>query len=145
MLFKAYLCFSTGITVVRKESHSSRKSSRVSCCDEIQRTPISNKSNSMGVVNKGFRVSELDMYSDESNDASHVNKKHAPIIDVPVVSVEAKDGRLPETKANGKPSIYLGDTDCGFNLFRSADPNRLFNVIKVTNEELFLIRTRSTK
>ena len=118
MLFKA-----TGIKVVRKESHSSQKSSRVGYCDGIQRTPISNKSNSMGVVNKGFRVSVLDMYSDESNDASHVSKKHAPIIDVSAVSVEAKDDPLPETKANGKPSISLGDTDCGFNHFRKADPN----------------------
>ena len=52
----------------------------------------------MGVVNKGFRVSVLDMYSDESNDASHVSKKHASIIDVSAVSVEAKDDPLPETK-----------------------------------------------
>ena len=72
----------------------------------------------MGVVNKGFRVSVLDMYSDESNDASHVSKKHAPIIDV-----SAEDDPLPETKANRKPSISLGDTDCGFHHFRNADPN----------------------
>ena len=91
MLFKGYLFCSTGIKAVRKESRSSRKSSGVSFCDGIQRTPISNNSNSMGVVNKGFRVSVLDMYSDESNDASHVSKKHAPIIYVPAVSVEAND------------------------------------------------------
>lgn len=90
----------TGIKAVRKESRSSRKSSRVGFCDGIQRTPISNNSNSMGVVNQGFRVSVLDMYSDESNDASHVSKKHAPIIDVPAISVEAKNDPLPATKAN---------------------------------------------
>ncbi|XP_074614300.1 uncharacterized protein LOC141874047 isoform X2 [Acropora palmata] len=90
----------TVIKAVRKESHSSRKSSRVIFCDGIQRTPISNNSNSMGVVNQGFRVSVLDMYSDESNDASHVSKKHAPIIDVPAISVEAINDPLPATKAN---------------------------------------------
>jgi len=89
----------TVIKAVRKESHSSRKSSRVIFCDGIQRTPISNNSNSMGVVNQGFRVSVLDMYSDESNDASHVSKKHAPIIDVPAISVEAINDPLPATKA----------------------------------------------
>lgn len=96
---------STGIKAVRKESRSSRKSSRVSFCDGIQRTPISNNSNSMGVVNQGFRVSVLDIYSDESNDANHVSKKHAPIIDVPAISVEAKNDPLPATKANGETSI----------------------------------------
>ena len=77
----------------------------------------------MGVVNKGFRVSVLDMYSDESNDTSQVSKEAAPIIYVPAVSVETKDEPLPENKANGKPSICLADTDCGFNHFRNADPN----------------------
>ena len=102
-----FVC-STVIKAVRKESHSSRKSSRVIFCDGIQRTPISNNSNSMGVVNQGFRVSVLDMYSDESNDASHVSKKHAPIIDVPAISVEAINDPLPATKAKGETSIYSG-------------------------------------
>lgn len=97
------------------------------------------------MVNKGFRVSVLDMYSDESNDTSQVSKEAAPIIYVPAVSVETKDDPLPETKANGKPSIYLADTDSGFNHFRNADPNRQFSVTKVTNEELFLIRNQVDK
>lgn len=93
--FKAYLPCSTGVKTARKESRSSRKSSCVSFCDGIQWTPIPNNSNSIGEVNKGFRVSVLHLYSDES--------------------VEAKNDPLPETKANGKLSIYSGDTDCGFN------------------------------
>ena len=99
----------------------------------------------MGVVNRVFRVSVFDMYSDESNDTSQFSKEAAPIIYLPAVLMETKDDPLPETNANGKPSIYLADTDCGFNHFRNVDPNRQFSVTKVTNEELFLIRNQVDK
>ena len=64
--------------------------------------------NSIGVFNKGFYVSVLDLYSDdESNDTSHVVKEPVPITKVTDVSVENENTLL----SINQPSINSGNTD----------------------------------
>ena len=65
------------------------------------------------MVNKGFYVSVLDLYSDdESNDTSHAVKEPVPIINVTDVSVENENTLLSGTKTNIQPSLNSGNTDC---------------------------------
>ncbi|XP_029192077.2 uncharacterized protein LOC114958465 [Acropora millepora] len=109
-----------GLDVVRKLSRLPRKVSRVSFCDGIRRTPtkcdenegkmlpketgspkekqhcssssLSNNPTSNGVVNKGFYLSVLDLYSD--GDTSYVGSESA-------VSAETKSAPLSESETNG--------------------------------------------
>ena len=127
-------CFA-GLIVVRKLSRPSRKASRtrVSFGDGMRWTPrkcdeseekmapkempksssLSPDPNSIGVFNKGFYVSVLDLYSDdESNDTSHVVKEPVPIIKVTDVSVESESALLSKTETINQPSINSGNTDC---------------------------------
>ncbi|XP_015774170.1 PREDICTED: uncharacterized protein LOC107352346 isoform X2 [Acropora digitifera] len=121
----------TGIIVVRKLSRPSRKASRtrVSFSDGMRWTPrkcdeseekmapkempksssLSPDPNSIGVFNKGFYVSVLDLYSDdESNDTSRVVKEPVPIIKVTDVSVENESALLSKTETINQPSINSG-------------------------------------
>ncbi|XP_067038459.1 uncharacterized protein [Acropora muricata] len=121
----------TGLIVVRKLSRPSRKASRtrVSFGDGMRWTPrkcdeseekmapkempksssLSPDPNSIGVFNKGFYVSVLDLYSDdESNDTSHVVKEPVPITKVTDVSVENESALLSKTETINQPSINSG-------------------------------------
>lgn len=142
-LFKTSLSCFAGLIAVRKLSRPSRKASRtrVSFCDGMRWTPrkydesedkiapkemerpkenphsrsssLSTDPNSIGVVNKGFYVSALDLYSDdESNDTSHAVKEPVPIVNVTDVSVENENTLLSGTKTNIQSSLNLGNTDC---------------------------------
>lgn len=78
-------------------------------------SPLSPDPNSIGVFNKGFYVSVLDLYSDdESNDTSRVVKEPVPIIKVTDVSVEIESALLSKTEAINQPSMNSGNTDCKF-------------------------------
>ena len=64
-----------------------------------------------GVVNKGFSVSFLDLYSDdESNYTGRVSKETAPI-NQSAVSLETTNDLLPDTKANSQVAINSGDSE----------------------------------
>ena len=116
-------------------SRPSSKVSLVSFCDAIRRTAakcdenegkmlpketyspkenqhcssssLSNDPTAIGVVNKGFYLSVLDLYSD--GDTSHVGNEAAPT-HASAVSLENK--RAPE--ANSEPVINSGNTDCAY-------------------------------
>ena len=72
---------------------------------------LSNDFNSIGVVNKGFYVSVLDLYSD--GDTSRVGNEAAPT-DVSAVSAETESAPLSESEANSPPFIKSGNIDCAF-------------------------------
>ncbi|XP_074614274.1 uncharacterized protein LOC141874025 isoform X2 [Acropora palmata] len=124
----------TGLDVVRKfSSRPSSKVSLVSFCDAIRRTAakcdenegkmlpketyspkenqhcssssLSNDPTAIGVVNKGFYLSVLDLYSD--GDTSHVGNEAAPT-HASAVSLENKRAPLSETEANSEPVINSG-------------------------------------
>ena len=125
-------CFA-GLEVVRKLSRLPRKASRDSFCDGIRRKPtkcdenegkmlsketdspkenqhsssssLSNDPTAIGVVNKGFYVSVLDLYSD--GDTSHVGNESA-------VSAETESAPLSESEANSENFINSGNTDRAF-------------------------------
>jgi len=125
---------------VRKlSSRPSPKVSLVSFCDAIRRTAakcdenegkmlpketdspkenqhcssssLSNDLTAIGVVNKGFYLSVLDLYSD--GDTSHVGNEAAPT-HASAVSMENKRAPLSETEANSEPVINSGNTDCAY-------------------------------
>ena len=136
---KPLSCFA-GLDVVGKlSSRPSRKVSLVSFSDAIRRTPakcdenegkmlpketgspkenqhssrssLSNNTTSNGVVNKGFNLSVLDLYSD--GDTSHVGNEATPT-DASAVSIGNKNAFLSETEANSEPVINSGNTDCAY-------------------------------
>ncbi|XP_074615006.1 uncharacterized protein LOC141874600 [Acropora palmata] len=123
----------SGFNTARKESCPPRIMTRVNFCDETQQKPTECKMNEekmpqeekeppnqsfqsssssllsdpyrTGVVNKGFSVSFLDLYSDdESNYTGRVSKETAPI-NPSAVSLETKNDLLPDTKANSQVAI----------------------------------------
>ncbi|KAK2565207.1 Major facilitator superfamily domain-containing protein 12 [Acropora cervicornis] len=125
--------FAIGFKTARKESCPPRIMTRVNFCDGTQRKPtecnmneekmpqeekeppnqsFQSSSSSLlsdpyrtGVVNKGFSVSFLDLYSDdESNYTGRVGKETAPI-NPSAVSLETKNDLLPDTKANSQVAI----------------------------------------
>lgn len=133
MLLQNLLSCFAGLDVVRKLSRLPRKVSRVSFCDGIRRTPtkcdgnegkmlpketdspkenqhscnssLSNDPTAIGVVNKGFNLSVLDLYSD--GDTSHAGSESA-------VSAETESAPLSKNEANGEPFINSGNTDRAF-------------------------------
>ena len=72
---------------------------------------LSNDLNSTGVVNRGFSVSVLDLYSDDaaSNHTSCVSKEPA-LTNESAVSQETKNDPLLETKANSQLVANAGNT-----------------------------------
>ena len=112
--------------------------SRVNFCDETQRKPtecnmneekmpeeekeapnqsfqswssslLSDHPYRIGVVNKGFSVSALDLNSeDESNYTGRVSKETAPI-NQSAVSLEIENDLFPETNANSQVAINSGE------------------------------------
>ena len=139
----SFSCFA-GLDVVRKLSRPLRKASRVTVSEDIRWTPtkcnenegkvllketdspkenhhsssspLPNDPNSVGVVNKGFYVSVLDLYSD--GDTSRVGKEPAPT-GLSAISVENKNAPLSETEANSQSVINSGNTVCAFMKNRS--------------------------
>ncbi|XP_074614271.1 uncharacterized protein LOC141874024 isoform X2 [Acropora palmata] len=115
-----------GLTVARKLSRSLRKASRVSFCDAtrwsptkcdeneekvdiLQSSSLLNNPKSTGEVNKGFYVSVLDLYSDDTSDGtSHIGKETAPtkVSALSVSAVETENVLLSET--NSQPVSNSG-------------------------------------
>lgn len=134
LLLKAILSCFVGLSTPRKVSASSRKTSRVTFHDEIllskeldtnekqtlkeveppkenlqsSSSPLSNDSNSTGIVNKELSVSVLDLHSDdESNDTSRVSKEPIPIINLSAASLKTESAQLTNSRTNGKPlNVY---------------------------------------
>lgn len=77
---------------------------------------LPNDPNSVGVVNKGFYVSVLDLYSD--GDTSRVGNEPAPT-GLSAISVENKNAPLSDTEANSQSVINSGNTVCAFMKNRS--------------------------
>lgn len=137
--FSRFIIFFIGFNTARKESCPARIMTRVNFCVETQRKPTEcnmneekmsqeekeprnqscqSRSSSLlsdpyrtGVVNKGFSVSVLDLYSDdESNYTGRVTKEAAPI-NQSAVSLETKNDLLPDTKPNSQVAINSGDSE----------------------------------
>ena len=137
--FCLFIIFFIGFNTARKESCPPRIMTRVNFCDETQGKPtecnmneeklpqeekerpnqsLQSSSSSLlsdpyrtGVVNKGFSVSFLDLYSDdESNYTGRVIKETAPI-NPSAVPLETKNDLLPDTKANSQVAINSGDSE----------------------------------
>ena len=137
--FCLFIIFFIGFNTARKESCPPRIMTLVNVCDETQQKPrecnmneekmpqkekeppnqsFQSSSSSLlsdpyrtGVVNKGFSVSFLDLYSDnESNYAGRVSKETAPI-NQSAVSLETTNDLLPDTKANSQVAINSGDSE----------------------------------
>ena len=137
--FSLFIIFFIGFNTARKESCPPRIMTRVNFCDETQQKPtecnmneekipqeekerpnqsLQSSSSSLlsdpyrtGVVNEGFSVSFLDLYSDDkSNYTGRVSKETAPI-NQSAVSLETTNDLLPDTKANSQVAINSGDSE----------------------------------
>lgn len=78
--------------------------------DILQSSSLLNNPKSTGEVNKGFYVSVLDLYSDDtSDDTSHVGKEAAPtkVSALSVSAVETENVLLSET--NSQPVSNSGN------------------------------------
>ena len=131
--FNASLSCFEGFTVARTLSGSLRKASRVSFCDAtrwsptkcnenegnvlpkekvdiLQSSSLLNIPGSTGEVNKGFYVSVLDLYSDDSShDTSHVGKETAPTKESPISVSAVETGNLLLSETNSQPVINSGN------------------------------------